>query len=569
MDHAHGIEITPRGASIAAHARRAVPRIVLRLSAVLAIALLGAAAWADPPARVGRVSALDGSATLQQGDAPPVAAALNWPVTSGERLVVEPGSRLELRIGSTALQLDGDSTLDVDRLDDQRIDLQLQRGRVALRVRRDDAARAITMATPQGSIAPLGAGRWRIDTALAADTSRLATFDGAASFTGRDDARTRATVEPGRMLLVSGVDALSTQTTPIDESDFDRWVVARDSGDDINSSAAYVSGEMTGAEDLDRFGSWSVSTEYGPVWYPSAVALDWCPYRVGRWVWVAPWGWTWVDAAPWGFAPFHYGRWALIEGRWGWAPGRHVAAPVYAPALVGWIGRPGWSASVSVGASVGWFPLAPLEPYYPAYGASLGYVRNVNGASVRDVTRITTVIDVNSIHYANREVARAVTVVPAAAMASGRDVARAAVPIRDARALAELPPPAREPLLSPPAHAAAAARAPARASAPARLAESPAHAPAGILPAPSPAPRVGTEPMRPPHAEPPQHRDPERAPLASPPAFADAPRHEPAAAPPRPARADEARRDEPARERADRDAPRGENGRRDHEREQR
>ena len=34
-----------------------------------------------------------------------------------------------------------------------------------------------------------------------------------------------------------------------------------------------------------------------------------------------PWGLTWVDQAPWGYAPFHYGRWAYISGRWGWCPG--------------------------------------------------------------------------------------------------------------------------------------------------------------------------------------------------------------------------------------------------------
>ena len=60
--------------------------------------------------------------------------------------------------------------------------------------------------------------------------------------------------------------------------------------------------------------------EYGQVWYPQ-VAPDWVPYREGSWAYVAPWGWTWVDSEPWGFAPFHYGRWADIGGRWGWVPG--------------------------------------------------------------------------------------------------------------------------------------------------------------------------------------------------------------------------------------------------------
>src|SRR6266540_4045215 len=72
--------------------------------------------------------------------------------------------------------------------------------------------------------------------------------------------------------------------------------------------------------------------------------------RYGRWRWIAPWGWSWIDDMRWGFAPSHYGRWASIpeadpldpsaQGpeRWGWVPGRRIADPVYAPALVAFLG---------------------------------------------------------------------------------------------------------------------------------------------------------------------------------------------------------------------------------------
>src|SRR6266849_2839587 len=86
---------------------------------------------------------------------------------------------------------------------------------------------------------------------------------------------------------------------------------------------------------------------YGAVWYPQAVPADWAPSRYGHWRWVEPWGWTWIDDQPWGFAPFHYGRWAYIGNRWGWTPGVIVARPVYAPALVAFIGGANWSLSLS------------------------------------------------------------------------------------------------------------------------------------------------------------------------------------------------------------------------------
>ena len=49
------------------------------------------------------------------------------------------------------------------------------------------------------------------------------------------------------------------------------------------------------------------------------------------------------------FAPFHYGRWVIWGGRWCWVPGGYVHRPVYAPALVGWVGTGGVSVSITLG----------------------------------------------------------------------------------------------------------------------------------------------------------------------------------------------------------------------------
>jgi hypothetical protein len=107
---------------------------------------------------------------------------------------------------------------------------------------------------------------------------------------------------------------------------------------------------------------------------------------------------------------------------------------VYAPALVGWVGRPGWSVSVSIGTvpAVGWFPLAPREVFVPAYRHSPAYVWNVNVAHVTNVTQITNVTRVTNVNYANRRNEHAVTVVPAAAVTSGQPVERAHVHVRRA-----------------------------------------------------------------------------------------------------------------------------------------
>jgi hypothetical protein len=164
---------------------------------------------------------------------------------------------------------------------------------------------------------------------------------------------------------------------------------------------------------------------------------NWAPYRYGHWSWIDPWGWTWVDDAPWGFAPFHYGRWMHVSRGWCWVPGPTNVRPVYAPALVAFVGGGNVSLSVSSGPEIGWFPLAPREVYRPWYTASPNYMRQVNVSN----TRITNVTVINNIisnptaatqvnQYVNLRAPNAVTAVPPAAMAQSQPVQRAALEIR-------------------------------------------------------------------------------------------------------------------------------------------
>ena len=135
-----------------------------------------------------------------------------------------------------------------------------------------------------------------------------------------------------------------------------------------------------------RYGTWNSDPEYGNVWQPSTsyVFTDWAPYRYGRWIWVTPWGWTWVDDAPWGFAPFHYGRWTYLRQRWCWVPGPRHLRPMYAPALVAWVGPPSFGVHFR---EVGWFPLGPREIYIPARRSSWRYFHSVNAWNSMDTWR--------------------------------------------------------------------------------------------------------------------------------------------------------------------------------------
>ena len=186
---------------------------------------------------------------------------------------------------------------------------------------------------------------------------------------------------------------------------------------------------MIGYEDLDDNGDWRQTPDYGVVWVPRTVATGWAPYRYGHWAWVEPWGWTWIDDAAWGFAPFHYGRWVYVGNGWAWVPGHMVARPVYAPALVVFVGGHNWSVAIGAGGGggVAWFPLAPEEPYVPPYHVSNTYIRNVNVTNVTVTNIQVTNVNVTNINYRNRGAPDAVTVVSHETFVGSRPVNRSVI----------------------------------------------------------------------------------------------------------------------------------------------
>jgi hypothetical protein len=336
----------------------------------------------DPPGRVGKIGLLAGAVTLtdtRTGDTE--AATLNWPITSGHRLATARGARAEVRIGSLAVRLDGESMVDFNRVDDQFIQLVVQSGSVALRVRNRELLRELDVLTPRERITLEDAGRYRVDVDRVPGVTGITANVGQARITG-SGGRMVFLVQSGQRGEARAEPTASFQLVTPAPDVFDDWVTSRDRRDDVIASTRYVSPETTGIEVLDDHGSWRTVNQYGTVWFPAAVPVGWAPYRFGRWAHVAPWGWTWIDDAPWGFAPFHYGRWVVVSGVWGWVPGVYVARPIYAPALVGWYATPGVSVNVTVGYPVGWFPLGWHEPYIPPWRYSPRYIRAINGPYV-------------------------------------------------------------------------------------------------------------------------------------------------------------------------------------------
>jgi len=395
----------------------------------------------DPPARVARLGFMEGSVSFQPaGEADWVQAVPNRPMTTGDRLWADQNSRAEISLGSAVIRLAPNTGFSFLNLDDRTVQIQLTSGAVGISVRRLGPDDDFEVDTPNLAFTVFRPGRYRVEASEDGNYTVVSVRDGEGESTG--NGQTYA-LRGGQRATFSGTESLYAEVVDLGPpDDFDNWAYMRDRR--YERAARFVSPEVVGYEDLEDYGQWRNVFGYGQVWFPTQVAFGWAPYREGHWAWISPWGWTWVDDAPWGYAPFHYGRWAVVEGRWGWIPGPVEVAPVYAPALVVFIGAGG----VGFGGNVGWFPLGPREVYVPSYAVSRAYVERVNVSNtvvntmtitnVYNVTVVNRTTTITNITYVNRNVAGAVTAVPQRAFISAQPVAKAAVTVNP-REMAAMP----------------------------------------------------------------------------------------------------------------------------------
>jgi hypothetical protein len=415
----------------------------------------------DPPSRVARLAYTQGSVSFQPaGTADWVTAGLNRPVTTGDELWSDHDGRIELQLDGSLIRLSSDTGFSFLNLSDNVTQVQLTTGTLLVRVRRLDDNETYEIDTPNLAFSILRPGLYRISVNEAGDSTAIKIHSGEGEVTGGG---TAYTVHPNDSYTFSGTDQLyaNSESYGNNEDQFDSWAANRDRHSQNSSSARYVSPDVVGYEDLDDHGSWRHTPDNGDVWFPRTSVPGWAPYHNGHWDYIEPWGYTWVDDEPWGFAPFHYGRWVSYEGSWGWVPapprseGVVYVRPVYAPALVAWVGGPQFAIGIGVGGggyapgqSVGWFPLGPREVYVPSYRVSRNYVNNVNVSNTTVNTTVvnnyynTTVVNnnanVTNVKYVNQSVPGAVAATTPQAFTSAQSVAKNAVKV-DQREVASAP----------------------------------------------------------------------------------------------------------------------------------
>lgn len=386
----------------------------------------------DPPGRVARLGYMEGSVSFQPaGEDEWVDAVPNRPMTTGDKVWADRDSRAEVQLGSATIDLAPNTGFSFLNLDDRTIQIQLSAGSLNVRVWDLDRDNIFEIDTPNQAFTVDQPGRYRLDASEDGNYTVVTIRDGQGESTGNGQSYT---MHAGQRFTFSGTTSLNAEVEQLGgPDDFDNWSDARERRYQDSPSARYCSQRVVGYQDLDDNGDWRSTPDYGYAWFPR-VDAGWAPYHDGHWAWIDPWGWTWVDDARWGYAPFHYGRWFSVGGRWGWVPGPREERPVYAPALVAFVG-----GGFAAGASVAWFPLGPREVYVPSYHVSEAYVNRVNVTNTTVNTTIvrnvynTTIVNnnttINNVTYVNRNVRGGVSAVPQQAFASAQPVAKSAVAV--------------------------------------------------------------------------------------------------------------------------------------------
>ncbi|MGE5283884.1 MAG: DUF6600 domain-containing protein [Actinomycetota bacterium] len=222
---------------------------------------------------------------------------------------VPEGSEAEIQFhGNQSLLLRGGSEIDILKLGDNDVSYRLRSGKAELSLRAENFA-PVRMTVPGNRDVRADApGRYTLSTDGA--TTRFDVTAGAGAVTGEggSDVVVKAGegASIGDKVQVSRVGKASPETVPEEPA-------ATGPGKDAGIPPAVD-------EELQPYGEWVSTPEYGYVWRPY-VEDGWEPYYYGEWVWVSPYGWTWVAYEPWGWWPYHTGWWwpSPVFG-WVWCP---------------------------------------------------------------------------------------------------------------------------------------------------------------------------------------------------------------------------------------------------------
>lgn len=402
-------------------------RISVRLLwlSVLVLSLCAFVLADEPLLRIARISLLEGEVSYQRaGDTQKdwFDATINTPLGENDHLYTGRNGRVEIQFtGRNLVRLNHDTNLSFTQFTTGTTQLALSIGTATFHVESLDRRQFqivnvndpdqnepvyFEVDTPTVAITFLKEGSYRVNV-LDDGTTEVIVRRGQAEV--YNQVFGTIPVKQGRRMLIEGNDVEAWRVAKLDDKDeWDRWDDRRH--DDLSArsqarSAQYVPQGVPGLHDLDYYGDWYDTPDYGWVWSPRIVTVGWAPYRSGYWRWYPSYGWTWISYEPWGWAPYHYGRWAYYRSRWCWLPqggfGVSIASWSWHPSLVVFFGwgngnyrrgyRDGYRDGYREGYfdNVGWVPLGPRERYYGSYGY-IGHGRTIinNNITINNTTII-------------------------------------------------------------------------------------------------------------------------------------------------------------------------------------
>jgi FecR protein len=188
------------------------------------------------------------------------------PLTNADNVWADKNSRAELNLGSARLRIDSETSLTLTNVNDMSAQVELHQGVLNVHVRRLGSGEAYEIDTPNLVFLITKAGAYRIDVPPNEDSTIVTVRQGEGQATGNEGA---VSVYAGEQTEF-GSSSLEHQIRKAPRQDgFDDWCKVREQLLDHAFSARYVSPSLVGGSDLDEYGAWRETLDYGPVRAPT------------------------------------------------------------------------------------------------------------------------------------------------------------------------------------------------------------------------------------------------------------------------------------------------------------
>src|SRR5918912_2250945 len=236
----------------------------------------------DETARVARVTLVRGDVQLRRnGSKTWENARVNFPLVEGDTLATTgPDARLEIQVDArNFVRVAGDSILRVVTLRQEGVALSLSEGTATVRLARFDKGREyFEVDAPGTTLAAEKTGVYRLDVSREGSVRLTVRNGGGAPIYSETSG---FTLRDGRSaeLVSNGADAGDWELSVAAGFDnWDQWVDERErylaARLRYDGRERYYDSDVWGAEELDAYGAWVYSSEYGWVWRPSSTVIN-------------------------------------------------------------------------------------------------------------------------------------------------------------------------------------------------------------------------------------------------------------------------------------------------------